>query len=113
MLSVIRDVRVPSNNIIDSAIRTLKEQGFINYYGMQRFGNSTVQTHVIGLALLKGDWKEASRLILSEKSGDSEDVIAARRAWNVDGDANEALKSIPKWAVAERCSEFKFLSFLL
>jgi tRNA pseudouridine13 synthase len=91
--------------VIDKAIQTLQQQGFINYYGMQRFGNSTVPTHLIGLALLQSNWKEAARLILSEKSGDSEDVIAARRAWTVDGDAEKSLRNMPKWAVAERCSE--------
>lgn len=73
---------------------------------MQRFGNSTVPTHLIGLAILQGDWKEAARLILSEKSGDSDDVLAARRAWTVEGDAAKALRGLPKWAVAERSSGF-------
>lgn len=74
---------------------------------MQRFGNSTVPTHLIGLAILQGDWKEAARLILSEKSGDSDDVLAARRAWNEEGDAAKALRGLPKWAVAERSSRFQ------
>lgn len=71
---------------------------------MQRFGNSTVPTHLIGLAILQGNWEEAARLILSEKSGDSDEVLEARRAWTIDGDAGAALRNLPKWAVAERSS---------
>lgn len=44
---------------IELSLQSLKENGFINYYGLQRFGNnSTVPTHQVGLALIKGQFKE-------------------------------------------------------
>lgn len=43
---------------IESSLNSVKEQGFINYFGLQRFGNcSTVPTYEIGVALLKADYK--------------------------------------------------------
>lgn len=46
---------------IEPSLAYLKENGFINYYGLQRFGNNAeIPTHQIGLALLRGEFKEVS-----------------------------------------------------
>jgi tRNA(Glu) U13 pseudouridine synthase TruD len=43
-------------------MNNLKEKGFINYYGLQRFGSSSsVPTPEVGRALLLGEWKEVSQ----------------------------------------------------
>ena len=34
--------------MIEAAAAALKKQGFINYFGLQRFGTSAVPTHQIG-----------------------------------------------------------------
>lgn len=48
---------------IELSLQSLKENGFINYYGLQRFGNnSTVPTHQVGLALIKGQFKEVGTI---------------------------------------------------
>ena len=98
-----RDVQAPSPEVIESSLTTLQNTGFINFYGMQRFGNSSVPTHAIGLALLRSEWNEAARLILSERDGDSEELVDARKQWNVHRNAKKALDNMPKWLVAERC----------
>lgn len=44
---------------MSSAIEMLKVHGFINYYGLQRFGNSIVSpTYLIGKSLASGNYKE-------------------------------------------------------
>lgn len=52
------------------------KNGFINYYGMQRFGTRSIATHIMGKAMVKSDWEEAIKLILStydsSKPGDKE-----------------------------------------
>jgi tRNA pseudouridine13 synthase len=101
---VLRDVLAPPS-VISSSIETLQNTGFINFFGMQRFGNSSVPTHAVGLKLLQSKWTDAASLILKERDGDSEEVLAARDAWNTDRDAKRALNMLPKWLVAERCSE--------
>jgi len=41
------------------AIEMLKMHGFINYYGLQRFGSSLVSpTYVVGKALARGNCEE-------------------------------------------------------
>ena len=42
--------------------------GFINYYGMQRFGTRSISTHAVGVAMLAGEWKLAVDLLLVAKS---------------------------------------------
>jgi tRNA(Glu) U13 pseudouridine synthase TruD len=50
------------------SLRHLKENGFINYYGMQRFGTGSISTHTVGQHILKADWKEAINLILKPRA---------------------------------------------
>lgn len=49
------------NELINEAMEKLKEKGFINYYGLQRFGNDKeVPTYDIGNKLLLRQFKEVS-----------------------------------------------------
>ncbi|KAJ4478250.1 pseudouridine synthase [Lentinula aciculospora] len=99
----LRSVQVDSMETLDKALNILKNTGFINYYGMQRFGTASVPTHAIGLALLQSDWQKASSLILQPRHGEHPDVVAARNAWLVDHDLDKALSLMPRRVVAERC----------
>lgn len=50
---VIREVDEQNNEIIESGIDSLKKNGFINYFGLQRFGTCTeAPTHLIGSKLI-------------------------------------------------------------
>ncbi|KAI9448168.1 tRNA pseudouridine synthase D [Lactarius indigo] len=99
----LRSVQVDSVEELDKVMNSVKERGFINYYGMQRFGTAAIPTHSIGLALLKSDWHLAVSLILRPRPGEHPDVLAARRAWLDDGDLDRALTLLPRRVVAERC----------
>ncbi len=46
-------------------IESLKKYGFLNYYGMQRFGCSCIPTHKIGLMVIRNKWDEAVLNILN------------------------------------------------
>lgn len=52
------------NQVVGTAIRNLQERGFLNYYGMQRFGTFGVGTHAVGLQILQGDYEGAVNSIL-------------------------------------------------
>ena len=60
---------------IEKAVESLKTNGFINYYGLQRFGTGTVKTHEIGIALLKEDFEGAVKLIMNPHMKSSESAI--------------------------------------
>ncbi|KIJ70068.1 hypothetical protein HYDPIDRAFT_23214 [Hydnomerulius pinastri MD-312] len=99
----LRNVQVDSMDTLDRVMNSMKHNGFINYYGMQRFGTAAVPTHTIGLAFLQSDWHKAVSLILQVRPGEHPDVVAAREAWLVDGDLDRALALMPRRVVAERC----------
>lgn len=47
------------DELIEESLESLKNLGFINYYGLQRFGNhKEVPTYDVGIQLLLGNWKE-------------------------------------------------------
>lgn len=50
--------------IVSEAIKKLSERGFINYYGLQRFGTYSIGTDIVGLKMLQGDFKGAVDAIL-------------------------------------------------
>lgn len=53
---------------IEKTMIALRDHGFINYYGLQRFGTVvTIPTHEIGKALLQGNYSHCFPLIFSEK----------------------------------------------
>ena len=50
--------------IISAAIKSLSERGFINYYGLQRFGTFSTSTSEVGVRMLQGDFEAAVDAIL-------------------------------------------------
>jgi tRNA pseudouridine13 synthase len=62
---------------IENSLKSLSEKGFINYFGMQRFGVSTIPTHKVGLHVIKNQWREAIMCILH-----TQDVKDALRQLN-------------------------------
>lgn len=102
----IRDVKpVNEGQVVDDIVKrsfeSLKTHGFINYYGLQRFGTFSVSTHVLGIHILKNDWKAAVELILSEQEVVAPDSIDARKVWAETGDPDLTLKKLPRRFTAE------------
>jgi tRNA pseudouridine13 synthase len=98
----LRGVEGGVEETVGQAVKALTASGFINYFGLQRFGTHAIATHVVGAALLRGDWSEAIDLILRPRDADKPDAAAARAVYKETGDAAAALKLMPHWCVAER-----------
>uniref|UniRef100_T1HC43 TRUD domain-containing protein n=1 Tax=Rhodnius prolixus TaxID=13249 RepID=T1HC43_RHOPR len=94
----IRNVEAPDSQI-NSSLNLLKENGFINYYGLQRFGSSFLSpTFTAGKAILLKDWKKAVESILKPRNGEkcSLQVKKARETWWSTKNAGLALKCLPR-----------------
>ncbi|KAI9337144.1 pseudouridine synthase [Zopfochytrium polystomum] len=89
-------------DIISLSMSSLRDKGFINYYGMQRFGTRNISTHAVGVAMLAGRWDMAVELILMPKAGEQADFCAAREHWMKNRDAAAALRMFPNQCIAER-----------
>jgi len=101
---VLRDVNPTEPEVLKDAVKTLSTHGFLNYFGMQRFGTTSVGTHIVGLSLLQANWELAIDLIMRKKLGESQDSELARSLWEEKKDAKAALNLMPRRCVAERCS---------
>jgi len=87
----LRNVIAESDDVINAAVNGLSKNGFINYYGLQRFGSGSVPTHFVGAALLRGEWRHAISLILGTR---------VHYKWH--GDVDAALRGMPRHLTVER-----------
>ncbi|KAI8366468.1 pseudouridine synthase [Choanephora cucurbitarum] len=104
---VLRDVKGANEEELEVSLQSLKQNGFLNYFGMQRFGTSVVSTHTIGCAIMKKKFEEASDLILNPREGERPEYHNARKLWQDTHDAESVLAIFPKRAFSER----KLLTF--
>lgn len=84
------------------AIENVKNKGFVNYYGPQRFGmGRKVHTDQIGLALLKSEMVKAVKLFLTPEDSD-DPVNRAKKYFLQTDDAKGTLSLMPEFKVRER-----------
>eukprot|EP01126_Amoeba_proteus_P021452 TRINITY_DN2179_c0_g2_i7.p1 TRINITY_DN2179_c0_g2~~TRINITY_DN2179_c0_g2_i7.p1 ORF type:complete len:484 (+),score=65.52 TRINITY_DN2179_c0_g2_i7:72-1523(+) len=99
---VLRAIDVP-NDVICSACESVKTNGFINYFGTQRFGTGCVSTHHVGKLLLQGKWDKAIDLLLRPRSFEKQDATEARMYWiSSGGHITGTLQRMPSNLVIER-----------
>lgn len=76
---------------IEKSLESLRDVGFINYYGLQRFGNCRkIPTYMIGKALLASDFKKACDLILEERDGEPSYMQTMRKCYTETKDPKKA-----------------------
>lgn len=54
-----------ASEIVSKATEAFRTKGFLNYYGLQRFGTFSTGTHVTGMKMLQGDLEGAINNILA------------------------------------------------
>ena len=100
--------------IVDGAAKHLSEKGYLNYFGLQRFGTFSTRTDTIGKLMLQGNFKDAVSAILSfspESLAAAQDPLSPfsdtisgedkARAWainsfNLSGKSHPALDDLPR-----------------
>lgn len=104
--------------MIEKAVDMLNKRGFLNYFGLQRFGTFSVRTDVVGMKMLKGDFKGAIEAILDydtsvlsagEKKPAGNDSIArdeksrafAIHKFQTTGNTHPAIDELPRKYSAE------------
>ncbi|XP_012855128.1 PREDICTED: multisubstrate pseudouridine synthase 7 isoform X2 [Erythranthe guttata] len=98
----LRSVSSDVEDIIRASATALGNNGFINYFGLQRFGSSSIPTHLIGAALLRGEWKAAVSMILDPREGEKDVTRTIREYYKESGDIEGTLRQLPRHLVAER-----------
>jgi len=89
---------------IAAAIRELEVVGGVpNFFGHQRFGTTRPITHLVGKAIVKGDFEEAALLFLAKSSAhEHPSSRQARRELQSKQDFKQALQNFPKQLRYER-----------
>uniref|UniRef100_A0A8D0HQ68 Pseudouridine synthase 7 n=1 Tax=Sphenodon punctatus TaxID=8508 RepID=A0A8D0HQ68_SPHPU len=104
-IAVLRNI-MGTDDQIQQAMHSLREIGFINYYGMQRFGTTAVPTYQVGRAILQNNWNEVMDLILKPRPGaENGYLVKCREEWAKTKDPDAALKKLP----VKRCVEGQLL----
>lgn len=104
-------------DIVSRAVAALEQKGFINYYGLQRFGTFATSTHAIGLKLLQEDLQAAIDHILQYSpealaaaqdsasealiSSDDKARAEALHVWKTTSDSYRATEKLPRKFSAE------------
>lgn len=102
---------------VKTAADHFRDNGFINYYGLQRFGSFSTGTHAIGMKILQGNLEGAidgilayQPALLSENQDPNntlkvpeEDMKRANaiKIWRDTGDSRRALEMMPRRFQAE------------
>jgi tRNA pseudouridine13 synthase len=77
---------------VSDALLELREIPLLNYFGVQRFGVTRPQTHLVGKALVKKDFEEAIMIMLTTTSEhDSDELTEARTKLSEEMKPNESI----------------------
>ncbi|XP_042325401.1 pseudouridylate synthase 7 homolog-like protein [Sceloporus undulatus] len=106
---IVRDLKLHSKDCCGSlkervceSMENVKKNGFINYYGSQRFGQGqTIHTDQIGLALLNKEMVKAVKLFFTPEDSD-DPVNKAKKYFLQTEDAKGSLAMLPDFKVRER-----------
>ena len=85
---------------VNTTLENVKTNGFINYYGLQRFGSTSIPTFKVAQEMLKGDYVEAMSILLNTKAEIVKEFQEAAGMWTAKPE--EAFKLTPYYCGAER-----------
>jgi len=97
----VKECAIPAKDIqrsIDSVSADIKALGgFPNYFGVQRFGTTRPITHLVGENIIRGNFRKAVDIYLSQVSEyEAQDTIDARTMLKDRSSMKDALKIMPK-----------------
>mmetsp|Transcript_5728 Transcript_5728/g.13088 ORF Transcript_5728/g.13088 Transcript_5728/m.13088 type:complete len:749 (+) Transcript_5728:23-2269(+) len=87
-------------DVLDSCA-AMQQSGFINYFGLQRFGKGGTRSHDFGKAILKSDWEACVKMLFTPRSGDRDHVEQGKRLF-LEGKYGDALKYLPDALSSEK-----------
>eukprot|EP00962_Isochrysis_galbana_P004874 scaffold1335_cov102-Isochrysis_galbana.AAC.15 len=86
------------------AMRALRRQGFVNYFGTQRFGAAGATNHDVGLRALLWRYEEGVRLVMTPPPGARLTGAEAEAydAWAMGRDVRSAYRLMPRRAFLQK-----------
>ncbi len=98
---VVRDLAVAPEmaaSLVGETSRQIRALGgFPNFFGIQRFGSVRPITHLVGKAIVRGDFKKAVEIYVANPiQGEGSESFEVRTALAETGDVREALHNFPR-----------------
>ena len=90
----LRDVSPKVLPIVQKEMARLETEGVPNRFGKQRFGNKH-DTHLIGKALVKGEWRKALGYVLSDETAQFSELAKRVEREKEQGSLEKVVTSIP------------------
>ena len=92
-----------SQERVAAACETLGQSGFINYFGLQRFGQGSGagRSHDIGRALFRGEWRAACDMMFQARVGERPEIARTKELYAA-GKFADAAKVAPPQMHSER-----------
>jgi len=106
-----------ATELLEAAVSSIRTKGFLNYYGLQRFGTFATRTDTIGVKMLQGDFRGAVDAILDfnpallapndnqtapdRMAADDKARASALDTFKTTGKAHPALDELPRKFSAE------------
>ena len=103
----IKSIKEPKGTVENRIIQTVQELetigGIPNFFGHQRFGTTRPITHLVGKAIIQGDFEEAAMLFLAKPSVHEHPASRqARQELETTKNFKQALENFPKQLRFER-----------
>jgi tRNA pseudouridine13 synthase len=98
---VIRGFSGAASELIPAILDILEKRGVPNYFGYQRYG-AQGNSHLIGTAMLRRDWRECVDRLIGEPDAVRDEVWSAAISSYRAGDLTEALRLFPRHCRSER-----------
>ena len=88
---------------VEMGLSFLRARGYINYYGLQRFGTHAISTHVLGMKILSGDFEGVIEDILHVEDHLVEQVLnqGAQPSTSAPNDEFERARAITTWKMTK------------
>jgi tRNA pseudouridine13 synthase len=97
----VRDVSDDALHNVPTILDLLQSRGVPNYFGLQRYG-AQGNSHLIGAAILRGDWQGAVRYLIGEPDSLRDEEWRAAIVAYQQGDLVKALQLFPHHCRSER-----------
>jgi tRNA pseudouridine13 synthase len=97
---VLRNVN-EDDETIHKACNSVLKCGFLNYFGLQRFGKGGARSHDIGKSIFKSDWKKVCEQLFYHREGDRDDFKQAKNYF-FEKEYKKAFDLVPQKCFTER-----------
>eukprot|EP01038_Epipyxis_sp_PR26KG_P013200 gene13200-17688_t len=91
---ILRSIKNDDTVIIHEVCQSIAENGFINYFGLQRFGKGGSKSHEIGCNIYKSDWRACVDMLFTPREGDKDEIEQAKKLYIVK-DYRNAIPLLP------------------